>query len=384
MGEDKKAKKAVELGSNNSFFSSLGFDTKKEEAKKEPSVKKEESKSEIKKEDLLNASLSSSKFGNAKVVRTAPARAARPSRPARPARPAAPNNRRRPGSAPARRGDAPRNRGNISFGKGKRPPVKKAAPTPKRSTPKKSASVSTNLIKKETVTIGGMITVKEFSEKMGIPLGEIMKVMMQNKILGGLNTALDFDTAAILGEELGVNIQKEQDTISVENILEGDLKTILDLDKESEDLITRAPIVTIMGHVDHGKTTLLDYLRKTDFAGAEAGGITQSIGASMIKHDGKFMTVIDTPGHQLFTTMRARGAKLTDIAIIVIAADDGFKPQTIESVNHAKEAGVPIIIAITKIDKPGNNNVEQIKSDLGKYELIPEDRGGDVPVIGVS
>jgi translation initiation factor IF-2 len=229
-----------------------------------------------------------------------------------------------------------------------------------------------------------MISVKEFSEKTGVPFPELMKVMMSNKIMGGINTNLDYDTASLIGEELGVKINKEQDTVSVESILEGDLKAILDLDKEADNLIARPPIVTIMGHVDHGKTSLLDYLRKTDIAGGEAGGITQSIGASTITHGDKQITFIDTPGHELFTTMRARGAKLTDIVVIIVAADDGLMPQTIESINHAKEAGVPIIVAITKIDKPGANKQQDIRNNIGSYELIPEERGGDVPVVEIS
>ncbi|USN57278.1 MAG: GTP-binding protein [Candidatus Peribacteria bacterium] len=240
------------------------------------------------------------------------------------------------------------------------------------------------MIKKAEITIGNSISVKEFSEKSGIPFPELMKVMMTNKILGGINTALDYDTASLIGEELGIKINKEQDTISVESLLEGDLNAILELDKDAENLQGRPPIVTIMGHVDHGKTSLLDYLRKTNVAGGEAGGITQSIGASTITHDGKQITFIDTPGHELFTTMRARGAKMTDIVVIIVAADDGLMPQTIESINHAKEAEVPIIVAITKIDKPGANKQQDIRNTIGNYGLIPEDWGGDVPVVEVS
>jgi translation initiation factor IF-2 len=156
--------------------------------------------------------------------------------------------------------------------------------------------------------------------------------------------------------------------------LAGDLNAILAQDKDAKEKLSRPPIVTVMGHVDHGKTSLLDYLRKTTVANGEAGGITQSIGASKIVHNGHHITFIDTPGHELFTNLRARGAKVTNIAIIVVAADDGMKPQTIESINHAKEAGVPIIIAVTKIDKP-ENKMEQILSEMGVQGLIPEARG---------
>ena len=270
------------------------------------------------------------------------------------------------------------------------------ADTPKRVEPKKpepkptpaakqhkEATTSANLVKKSEVVIDDAITVKEFSEKIGVPLPEVMKKLMLNGIMSGLNANLDFDTASLIAEDLGVSLKKKEATLDVQSFMEGDLQKILDIDKEAEVQIERAPIVTVMGHVDHGKTSLLDYLRKTSVAGGEAGGITQSIGASMIEYNNKKITFIDTPGHELFTSLRARGAKLTNIAIIVIAADDSVMPQTIESINHAKAAGVPIIIAVTKIDRPGNN-MEQIKSDVAKYGLTPEDWGGDTPFVGVS
>lgn len=207
--------------------------------------------------------------------------------------------------------------------------------------------------------------------------------MLANKMMGGINTALDFDTVSLIALEFGVNVSKEQQTLDLDKVMSGDLNAILAQDKEAEKTESRAPIVTVMGHVDHGKTSLLDYLRKTTVAGGESGGITQSIGASKINYNGNDITFIDTPGHELFTNLRSRGAKVTNIVVIVIAADDGLKPQTIESINHAKEAGVPIIIAITKIDKP-DQKLEQIKADIGSYGLIPEEWGGDVPLIGVS
>ncbi len=247
----------------------------------------------------------------------------------------------------------------------------------------KEAAVSDSLIKKENIIIKDVISVKEFSEKSGIPFPQILKFMLTNKIMGGINTALDFDTVSLIALEFGVNVSKEQQTLDLDKVMSGDLNAILEQDKSAENTISRAPIVTVMGHVDHGKTSLLDYLRKTSVAGGESGGITQSIGASKIKYNGNDITFIDTPGHELFTNLRSRGAKVTNIVVIVIAADDGLKPQTIESINHAKEAGVPIIIALTKIDKP-DIKVEQIKADVGNYGLIPEERGGDVPLIGIS
>ena len=280
--------------------------------------------------------------------------------------------------------------------KGEKKSDSRKADTPKHVEPKKpepkptpaakqhkEATTSANLVKKSEVVIDDAITVKEFSEKIGVPLPEVMKKLMLNGIMSGLNANLDFDTASLIAEDLGVSLKKKEATLDVQSFMEGDLQKILDIDKEAEVQIERAPIVTVMGHVDHGKTSLLDYLRKTSVAGGEAGGITQSIGASMIEYNNKKITFIDTPGHELFTSLRARGAKLTNIAIIVIAADDSVMPQTIESINHAKAAGVPIIIAVTKIDRPGNN-MEQIKSDVAKYGLTPEDWGGDTPFVGVS
>ena len=258
----------------------------------------------------------------------------------------------------------------------------KTAPTPTAKV-HKEATTSSNLVKKTEVTIEENITVKEFSEKIGVPLPEVMKKLIANGIMTSLNASLDFDTASLIAEDLGVTLKKKEATLDVQSFMEGDLQKILDIDKEAEKQVERAPIVTVMGHVDHGKTSLLDYLRKTSVAGGEAGGITQSIGASMVNYNGKQITFIDTPGHELFTSLRARGAKLTNIAIIVIAADDSVMPQTIESINHAKSAGVPIIIAVTKIDKPGNN-MDQIKADVAKYGLTPEDWGGETPFVGVS
>lgn len=266
------------------------------------------------------------------------------------------------------------------YNQGQKPTVPTPTPTKKIE---KIATTSANLVKKQEIIIEDKITVKEFSEKMGIPLPEVMKKLMQNKIMTSVTASLDFDTAMLIAEDLGVSVKKKEVQLNLESFLSGDLQSILALDKDAEHKESRPPIVTVMGHVDHGKTSLLDYLRKTVVAEGEAGWITQSIWASVVEHDGKQICFIDTPGHELFTSLRARWAKLTNIAVIVVAADDSVMPQTVESIGHAKAAGVPIIIAITKIDKPGKN-VEQIKQDLAKYEVIPEDRGGDVPVIGVS
>ncbi len=248
----------------------------------------------------------------------------------------------------------------------------------------KIATTSANLVKKTEIVINWNISVKEFSEKMWVPLMELMKVLMQNKLMLWVTANLDFDTAALIAEEFGVIVKKEENQqLDVESFITWDLQSLLDIDKEAKNLEERPPVVTIMWHVDHGKTTLLDYLRKTSVASKEAGGITQSIWASIAECNGKKITFIDTPGHELFTDLRARWAKLTNVAVIVVAADDSVMPQTIESINHAKSAGVPIIIAITKIDKPGKN-IEQIKTDLAANGITPEDWGGDVPIVGVS
>lgn len=265
-----------------------------------------------------------------------------------------------------------------------RPAFQPAKPTiPQVPKVQKIATTSANLVKKVEIYIDAKITVKEFSEKMWVPLPELMKKLIQNKIMTSITASLDFDTAALIASEFNIIVKRNDNKVDVQTFMSWDLQAILDMDKNAEHLLTRPPIVTVMGHVDHGKTSLLDYLRKTVIAEGEAGGITQSIWASVVEYDGKKICFIDTPGHELFTSLRARWAKLTNIAIIVVAADDSVMPQTIESIGHAKESGVPIIIAITKIDKPGKN-LETIKQDLAKYWLTPEDWWGDTPMIGIS
>ena len=249
--------------------------------------------------------------------------------------------------------------------------------------PKKPAT-SANLVKKQEITIDQKITVKEFSEKMWVPLPELMKVLMQNKLMLWMTANLDFDTASLIWAEFGVTVKQEENKqLDVESFITWDLQSLLDMDKEAHHLEERAPVVTVMGHVDHGKTSLLDYLRRTSVANKEAWWITQSIWASVVECNWKKITFIDTPGHELFTDLRARWAKLTNIAVIVVAADDSVMPQTIESINHAKSAWVPIIIAITKIDKPWKN-IEQIKTDLAANGITPEDWGWETPIIPIS
>jgi len=200
--------------------------------------------------------------------------------------------------------------------------------------------------------------------------------MMKNGVMASLSQMIDFDTASFVAEELGCKVEKEV-VVTIEE------KLIDDHEDTADELKPRAPVVVVMGHVDHGKTSLLDYIRNAHVASGEAGGITQHIGAYQVQIKGKPITFLDTPGHEAFTSMRARGAMITDIAILVVAAEDGIKPQTVESINHAKAAGIPIIVAINKMDKP-DANPELIKEQLSKYDLLAEDWGGDTIVCPIS
>ncbi|HPO05955.1 MAG TPA: translation initiation factor IF-2 N-terminal domain-containing protein, partial [Candidatus Gracilibacteria bacterium] len=239
-----------------------------------------------------------------------------------------------------------------------------------------------SLVKKDgLIEIGEAITVKEFSEKAGIPVSTLVGVLLKNGIMAVINTPVDYETWAILAEELDVKLKKMTSDSSVEDLLAGDLEKLLQ--DEVENLQTRPPVVVVMGHVDHGKTSILDYYRKTSVVSQESGGITQHVGAYQVEQKNKLITFIDTPGHEAFTEMRARGAKVTDIAILVVAADEGIKAQTEEAYNHAKEANVPIIVAVNKIDKP-EANVERVKGELMNLGIVPEDYGGDTMVVGVS
>lgn len=226
------------------------------------------------------------------------------------------------------------------------------------------------------ITIPETISVKSLAEALKKTAAEVIKKLMSLGVMATLNQELDFDTAAIIGEEFGVKVKQEV-VITDEEILFDDEE-----DKE-EDLMERAPVVVVMGHVDHGKTSLLDAIRKTNVADKEAGGITQHIGAYQVKVNDRLITFLDTPGHEAFTAMRARGAQATDIAILVVAADDGVMPQTVEAINHAKAANVNIIVAINKIDKPGANP-ERVKQELAERGVLIEEWGGDVVAVPVS
>ena len=226
------------------------------------------------------------------------------------------------------------------------------------------------------ITIPETITVKDLAAEMKKTSGEVIKKLFNYGIMATINNTIDFDTAFLVAEEFGITAHKKEE-IKEEDILFDETEDALD------ELEPRPPVVVVMGHVDHGKTSLLDAIRSTHVIEGEAGGITQHIGAYKVNINGREITFLDTPGHEAFTAMRARGAQITDIAILVVAADDGVMPQTIEAINHAKAAEIPIIVAVNKIDLPGAN-VEKIKQELMEYELVPEEWGGDTIYVPIS
>ncbi len=247
-----------------------------------------------------------------------------------------------------------------------------------RKAPKKQkqAQVQEKIVIDKAVITTDNLTVKILSEKIGKPAVDIIKKFMMLGMMPNVNSVIDFATAELVAAEFGVTLEQK-----LEKKAEEQLEEIFDARGEHQE--KRAPIVTVMGHVDHGKTSLLDAIRKTNVTTGEAGGITQHIGAYSVEINGRKITFIDTPGHEAFTSMRARGAKVTDMAILVVAADDGIMPQTIEAINHIKAAGVPMLVAINKMDKP-EANVERIKQQLTEHDVLPEEWGGSTICVPIS
>ncbi len=241
----------------------------------------------------------------------------------------------------------------------------------------KKTQITTPKALKRTIKVDGTIQVAEFAKQMGVKATQIISRLMKDGVMVTLNSEIDFDTASIIAPDFNFEVQNV--TQSAEDLIKE-----VQAKEATSDLFVRTPVVTVMGHVDHGKTSLLDAIRQADVASGEAGGITQHIGAyQVVVEGGQAITFIDTPGHAAFTAMRARGANVTDIVILVVAADDGMMPQTVEALNHAKSAGVPIIVAVNKIDKPGANP-DKIKQQLSEHELLPEDWGGTTIYCQVS
>lgn len=243
---------------------------------------------------------------------------------------------------------------------------------------KKETSVANVTVIKNAVLTSKEITVKDFSEKIGKPVTEIVKKLMLLGVMATINSNIDYETAELVATDFGITIELKIDKTYEEKLIES-----AQSHEDGETLVKRPPIVAVMGHVDHGKTSLLDAFRKTNMVAGEAGGITQSIGAYQIQFNGEKITFIDTPGHAAFTQMRARGAKATDIAILVVAADDGVMPQTVEAINHIKAANCPIIVAINKMDKP-EANPDRIKQQLAEQNVLPEEWGGDAICVPIS
>lgn len=238
--------------------------------------------------------------------------------------------------------------------------------------------------KKVKVKIPSLVAVKRFAELLGVPVTEVIKELMKNKILATINDEIDYDTAAVIASDLGFETEVDLEATGTGAMTLEQLDDILKKEKESgKNLRHRPPVVTILGHVDHGKTTLLDAIRKTSVVEKEAGGITQHISAYQVKKKGEIITFVDTPGHEAFSAMRERGVSLADIAILVVAADDGVRPQTEEVIKYLKEKKIPMVVAINKIDKP-NANVQRVKQELADREIMIEEWGGNVVSAEVS
>ena len=250
------------------------------------------------------------------------------------------------------------------------------------ATRRKKPAAATFIKKEGTVEIPGLITLKEFSEKIGVPPAEIIGTLLKNGVMATITTMLDFETCAIVAPDLEVDIARVEESATAEALHTRDVSEVVG-EEDAENLRPRPPVVVVMGHVDHGKTSLLDAIRKTKVATGESGGITQHIGAYSVEKNGREITFLDTPGHEAFTAMRARGAVAADVAILAISAQEGFRPQTREALAHARDAGVPLVVAITKSDASGAD-VQKIKTEMCAEDLQPEDMGGTAVTVETS